>query len=211
MTLFTCRPYVFLLAVPFVFAAAAAAADTTQADPGPLPPGYSTGITGTTHDFDYFMGSGWTATQRRLKATGVGSKEWDTFPSRLCATSYLGGMATVDELDMPSKGTAGLTVRTFDPAKHQWSIYWISSRDGQLEMSPMQGGFHGSKGEFYGPDHDAQGRPVKVRFLWTLFDHDHARWEQAFSYDNRTWETNWIADFVRGDRAQLCDDGRPRR
>ncbi|MFK2889903.1 hypothetical protein ISS98_02095 [Dyella flagellata] len=163
------------------------------------------------HDFDYFMGSGWNATQHRLKATGVGSKEWYEFPSRLCATPYLGGMATVDEVDMPSKGAAGLTVRTFDPAKHQWSIYWISSRDGILEMPAMVGGFHGSHGEFYGPDHDAQGRPVKVRFLWTLLDHDHAKWEQAFSYDNRTWETNWIADFVRGDRAELCDDGRPRR
>jgi hypothetical protein len=206
MTLLTCKPYAFLLAL--AFAAAAAANEPPQAA---VPPGYSTTVTGSAHDFDYFMGSGWQTTQHRLKATGVGSKEWNTFPATLCATPYLGGMATVDELYMPSKGTAGLTLRTFNPAKRQWSIYWINSRDGVLEMPPMLGGFNGKQGEFYNEDHDAQGRPVKVRFIWTLRDHDHARWEQAFSYDNRTWETNWTADFLRGDRAKLCEDGRPRR
>ncbi|XRD86406.1 hypothetical protein ISN73_22565 [Dyella acidisoli] len=157
------------------------------------------------------MGSGWLTTQHRLKETGVGSKEWYTYPATLCATHYLGGMATVDEMYAPTKGTSGLTLRAFDPAKRQWSIYWVSSRDGLLEMPPVVGGFHGNQGEFYSEDHDAHDRPVKVRYLWTIRDQDHARWEQAFSYDNRTWETNWIGDFVRGDRAKLCDDGRPRR
>ena len=208
MTLFTCKPYALLLALPF---AEEAAAPPPQTTPRGLPPGSSTTVPGPAHDFDYFMGSGWQTTQHRLKATGVGSKEWNTFPATLCATSYLGGTATVDELYMPSKGTAGLTLRTFNAAKQQWAIYWVNSRDGVLEMPPMLGGFHGNQGEFYNEDHDAQGRPVKVRFIWTLRDHDHARWEQAFSYDNRTWETNWTADFARGDRAKLCDEGRPRR
>jgi hypothetical protein len=44
-----------------------------------------------------------------------------------------------------------------------------------------------------------------------LLDRNHARWEQAFSYDNRTWETNWTAEFVRADPAAVCDDGRPKR
>ncbi|HET7333153.1 hypothetical protein [Dyella sp.] len=212
MSLFKCKPSAFLLAVPFAVAATAATANhPPQAAPGELPPGYSTTVTGTAQDFDYFMGSGWLTTQHRLKATGVGSKEWNTFSATLCATPYLGGTATVDELYMPSKGTAGLTLRIFDPAKRQWSIYWVNSKKGVLEMPPMLGGFHGKQGEFYNEDHDAQGRPVKVRFIWTLRDHEHARWEQAFSYDNRTWETNWTADFVRGDRAKLCEEGRPRR
>ena len=54
----------------------AAGADTTSAV---LPPGYSTSRTGDIHDFDYFVG-GWTAKQRRLKARGVGSSDWDEFP-----------------------------------------------------------------------------------------------------------------------------------
>ena len=62
----------------------------------------------------------------------------------------------------------------------------------------------------YGEDRD-NGRPVKVRYTWTKVDRDHARWEQAFSYDDRSWETNWRADFVRADPAKTCEAGRPKR
>src|SRR5579864_6074654 len=83
----------------------AAAAGTAAAAPdgkttGPVPPGYTTTLTGSVHDFDYFAG-GWTLKQRRLKARGVGSKEWDEFPGVECLALYLGGLATVDELYMP--------------------------------------------------------------------------------------------------------------
>lgn len=122
---------------------------------------------------------------------------------------YLGGMITVDELYFPTKGWAGLTLRTFDLEKRQWSIYWISSTTGRLD-TPVFGGFDGDRGEFYGEDVDG-GRAVKVRYAWTKLDRDHARWEQAFSYDDRTWEINWIADFTRADPATTCEAGRPKR
>jgi hypothetical protein len=179
----------------------------TSADES-MPPGYTTTRTGDVRDFDYFQG-GWTTHQRRLRARGVGSKEWEEFPATLCMSLYLGGMATVDELYFPTKGWAGLTLRTFDVDKHQWSIYWVSSATGKLEV-PVLGGFDGKHGEFYGEDQDA-GRPVKVRYTWDKIDDDHARWEQAFSYDNRTWETNWTADFTRADAAKTCEAGRPKR
>jgi hypothetical protein len=84
----------------------------------------------------------------------------------------------------------------------------VSSASGKLE-SPVVGGFEGKHGAFYGEDQD-NGRPVKVRYTWDVHDHDHARWEQAFSYDNKSWETNWTADFVRADPATTCQGGRPR-
>jgi len=164
--------------------------------------------TGGVHDFDYFAG-GWATRQRRLTARGVGSNDWEEFPATLCMTPYLGGIATVDELYFPTKGWAGLTLRTFDAAKRQWSIYWVSSRTGTLD-TPVVGGFDGDRGEFYGEDEDG-GRPVTVRYAWTKLDADHARWEQAFSYDGRSWETNWIADFARAESPSVCDGGRPRR
>jgi hypothetical protein len=173
------------------------------------PPGYSIARTGTIHDFDYFEG-GWTTHQRRLKARGVGSNEWEEFPGNLCMRLYLDSMATVDEIYFPTKGTAGLTVRMFDPNTHQWSIYWASSATGKLDPVPVVGGFEGNHGEFYASDQE-KGRPIKVRFTWNKLDHDHARWEQAFSYDNRTWETNWTADFSRADPASVCVNGRPKR
>jgi len=186
--------------------APSAAADNPEAI---APPGYSTTRTGNVHDFDYFAG-GWTTHQRRLKARGTGSADWEEFPAILCMTLYLGGTATVDELYMSTKHLAGLTLRTFDPQKHQWSIYWVSSATGKLDPVPVVGGFDGNRGEFYAADSE-NGRPIKVRFTWDKIDHDHARWEQAFSYDNRTWETNWTADFERTDTARACENGQPKR
>lgn len=72
------------------------------------------------------------------------------------------------------------------------------------------GGFQGNHGEFYGDDED-NGHPIRVRYTWDKLDHDHARWKQAFSYDNRTWETNWIGEFVRADPAEVCVNNRPKR
>src|SRR5215831_19133979 len=108
--------------------------------------------TGDVHDFDYFAGA-WTTRQRRLKARGVGSNDWEEFPATLCMTPYLDGMATVDELFFPTKGWAGLTLRAFDLQKRQWLIYWVSSANGKLD-TPVVGGFNGNHGEFYGEDQD---------------------------------------------------------
>jgi len=173
------------------------------------PPGFTMDRKGDVHDFDYFAGA-WTTQQHKLKARGVGSTEWEDFPGTLCMTPYLAGSATVDELYFPDKGTAGLTLRVFDPARRQWSIYWVDSKRGRLDPVPVVGGFSGEHGEFYAEDHDGS-RPVKVRFLWQKIDRDHARWEQAFSYDDRTWETNWTADFTRADPAAVCEHGQPKR
>ena len=181
---------------------------TAQTAAPTVPPGYTTKGTGEMHDFDYFAGA-WTTRQRRLKARGVSSNDWEEFPGTLCASLYLDGMATVDELYFPSKRRAGLTLRAFDLEKRQWSIYWLNSATGKLDLGVV-GGFAGNHGEFYGEDQD-NGRPVRVRYMWNKIDRDHAKWEQAFSYDNRSWETNWTADFVRGDAATLCEGGRPKR
>ena len=115
----------------------------------------------------------------------------------------------MDELEFPTKGWSGVTLRAFDVASRRWSVYWISSKTGRLD-APVVGGFTGDHGEFYGDDTDT-GRPVKVRYAWTKIDRDHAHWEQAFSYDGKSWEVNWTAEFERGDPAALCDAGRPKR
>jgi len=172
------------------------------------PAGYTLDRTGGAHDFDYFQG-GWTTLQRRLKVRGAGSTEWEEFPATLCMTLYLDGVSTVDEIWFPTKQWAGLTLRTFDLKKRQWSIYWVSSASGRLDP-PVVGGFTAQRGEFYGEDRD-ENRPVKVRYTWLKVDNDHAHWEQAFSYDDRTWETNWTAEFVRSDAAKVCERGRPKR
>jgi hypothetical protein len=185
------------------------AAACSAAPPRPTLPAGAVVRTGDVHDFEYFDGA-WTTQQRRLKARGVGSSDWDEFPATLCTTLYLGGMVTVGELYFPTKGWSGVTVRAFDLEHRRWSVHWVSGKVGRLGGAPVTGGFAGDRGEFYGDDDD-DGRAVVVRTMWHKRDRDHARWEQAFSYDGRTWETNWTAEFVRADPAATCEAGRPKQ
>ena len=109
---------------------------------------------------------------------------------------------TAEESYSPTKGVSGLFLYAFDLEKQQWTLYWIDPKSGKLE-SPLFGGFENARGEFYGEDTDG-GLPVKVRYSWIKEDQDHARWEQAFSFDNKSWETNWTSEFTRVDPAKYC-------
>jgi hypothetical protein len=131
--------------------AIAACASTAQVSPAAsaIPDaalGYSTTLTGDVHDFDDFGGA-WSFKNWRLKARNVGSKDWDEFPALSCTSVLLDSVANVDEVFFPTKGWSGVTFRTFNIAKKQWSIYWVNSRDGVL-FPPVLGGFQGSEGYF---------------------------------------------------------------
>jgi hypothetical protein len=150
--------------------------------------------TGDIHDFDFLYGD-WIFTNRQLKQRWVGSDDWEVFPASLHCEGHMGGVVNIDEGVFPTKGFSGMTVRIFNPATRQWSLYWINSKTGVL-FPPVVGGFTGDRGEFYGEDTDA-GRAIKARFIWTRQGADKARWEQAFSLDGKTWETNWVMEHSR--------------
>ena len=168
----------------------------------PVPPGYSTSLKGGIHDFDFLLGA-WTTQQKHLKAFAAGSGEWVEAPANQhCAIPYLNGQAIVDQSHFPNKDPAGMFLFTFNPVQLQWAIRWVSAKTGEVDP-PYVGGFQGLRGEFYGDD-EYKGRPIKVRIIWTNPDRDHARWEQSFSYDDRTWELNWVSDFTRADPTGIC-------
>jgi hypothetical protein len=147
------------------------------------------------HAFDFNTGD-WIVTNRRLKQRGGGSTDWEVFTSTERAALYLDGMCSIDESDFGSKGFKGMTFRLYSPEKDEWSIWWITSKDGRLQP-PVFGRFEGTRGTFHGDDED-DGRPVKVAFDWRTDDPNNPRWSQAFSYDGgQTWETNCILDFRR--------------
>lgn len=148
------------------------------------------------NDFDFLTGH-WNVTNRRLAKPLTGSDEWEEFPGVSVATRHFGGAASFDEIEFPTKGSSGLTVRVRDVESGLWSIYWASSARGVLDTRPMVGAFEGDRGEFFGEE-TCEGRPVRCRFVWTVSGADAARWEQAFSEDDgRTWETNWTMDLTR--------------
>jgi hypothetical protein len=151
-------------------------------------------MTSFVSDFAFLDGD-WICHNRRLLKALSECDEWDEFDGTVSFRHMIGGVANVDELLAPDRGLAGLTVRTFDVERAEWSIFWVNRRDGRMEP-PVVGRFVDGVGTFLGPD-VFEGTPITVRFRWDTTGAS-PRWEQAFSTDGgETWETNWTADFVR--------------
>jgi hypothetical protein len=154
-----------------------------------LPPGAS--------DFDFLHGS-WRVAHERLAERLKGSKNWVRFGGTMHAKPILGGLGNFDEnvIELPQGTYQACSLRMFNTQRAQWSISWIDGRDPKLDP-PMYGGFSGGVGTFFGDD-TFEGKPLRVRFLWSQIKARSARWEQAFSIDaGNSWEPNWIMNFER--------------
>ena len=149
---------------------------------------------GDVHDFDFLDGR-WNVHNRFLRSRLSGDHVWEEFPGTSWVERRLGGLVNVDEIDFPTRGFTGMTVRLFDVRERRWSIHWTDTRRAIL-YPPVLGGFSGNRGLFFGEDVDG-GRTVRVRFIWERRSGDRAHWEQAFSLDGHSWETNWVMDFSR--------------
>jgi hypothetical protein len=149
-------------------------------------------------DFDFFMGR-WRVRHHRLKRRLANCADWDDFSGTSSARPLLGG-GNIDENEIPLPGDPyiGVTLRTVDPRTGTWRIYWFDSRDPEAVDPPMMGRFENGVGLFHA-DHMFEGRPIRVRFLWSRpTEATTCRWEQAFSADHgQTWEINWVMDFSR--------------
>jgi hypothetical protein len=134
---------------------------------------------------------------RRLVARLAGSTEWKEFTATSDARGLPTGLANEDVFRSDHiPGFVGMSFRFFDVERRQWGIYWADNQTGSLQ-APVFGSFEGEVGLFEGPD-TFQGRPIRVRYIWSGAGTDHPRWEQAFSPDEgRTWETNWTMEFTR--------------
>ncbi|WP_327004793.1 hypothetical protein OHA72_58850 [Dactylosporangium sp. NBC_01737] len=148
------------------------------------------------NNFDFIVGT-WTSTQRRLRKVLAGSDDWYEFPATSRAWNVMGGAGNVDEIDFPTQGFSGVTLRLYDPGTQLWSLYWASSRTG-LTLPPMVGRFgEDGRGVFSGDD-VYDGVPIACNYIWSRITPESARWEQEFSADGgQTWETNWVMDFTR--------------
>jgi hypothetical protein len=150
--------------------------------------------TGDLHDFDFLDGD-WVVQNRYLRSRLNGDYVWEEFPGRSRLERRLGGLVNVDEIDFPTRGFTGMTVRLFDVEERRWSIYWTDTRRTVLGP-PVRGGFDGDRGAFFGDDVEG-GRAVQVRFIWERRPGGRGHWEQAFSLDGVSWETNWVMEFSR--------------
>jgi hypothetical protein len=149
-------------------------------------------------DFDFFFGR-WDVSHRRLRKRLEADTNWESFEGTCDVQPILGGLGNLDDnlIALPDGSYRAATVRTFDPATGQWSIWWIDGRNPLTIDMPMRGRFEDGLGTFFCED-AFNGQPIRVRFIWSRIKEKSARWEQAFSPDGgNTWETNWIMDFAR--------------
>ena len=152
-------------------------------------------------DFDFLPGR-WRVRNRYLRGRLQGSSDWVEFEATSVARPLPDGLGNEDEFRTDHDGGfIGMSFRFFDPETQLWSIYWADSRRPGALDPPVVGSFSGDVGIFEGT-HRLEGRPIRVRFVWSGVTTPTPRWEQAFSDDGgETWETNWIMDFTRIDAA----------
>lgn len=152
-------------------------------------------------DFDFLVGR-WTVQHHRLQKRLAGCTTWDDFTGTSQLWLVMDGLGTVDDnwLDAPSGAYRAATLRAYDTTQRHWCIWWLDGRFAPQMDTPMRGGFGADGvGRFYA-DEDFEGRPIRVRFVWSHITPRSARWEQAFSVDRgATWEVNWVMDFERAD------------
>ena len=139
------------------------------------------------HDFDFLTGE-WTIGNRRLLTPGT--DEWDEFDGEATVTSALRGLASIEDLRIPSRGFAGLGVRVFHLDTNEWADHWVSGSNGVVN-EPMLGTFVDGVGTFTTID-DEDGVTVHARGVWDRITPASCRWHQATSSDGgRTWHLNW--------------------
>jgi hypothetical protein len=157
----------------------------------------------SSHDFDFLAGS-WKVRHRRLKERLKGCTEWEECGGTSTLRPIMGGCGNVDDnvIELPSGTYRAASVRAYDAASGQWAIWWIDGRTPHNPLDPgMRGRFEDGVGTFFA-DETFEGRPIRVRFLWTDITPASARWQQAFSEDGgASWETNWVMDFERQEAA----------
>jgi len=149
------------------------------------------------HDFDFLLGK-WSFHLKRRLHPLTGANNWVEYEGTGTCLKVWDGRADLDqvELDGPTGRLEGLTLRTYNPDTHQWSLYWANSKDGKV-VPPQVGEFKNGRGEFYAED-TFNGRSIFVRFVWTNMTTGTPHFEQSFSADGgQTWEVNWITDQTR--------------
>src|ERR1700757_391224 len=152
------------------------------------------------HDFDFLIGD-WKAHVRRLPDRLNNSNAWVEYDGISNHKKILDSNSNFEEFDVTSTDKKlrikAQTLRLYNPATRQWSIYLVDVDNGTLGLPPVVGSFTGNRGEFFDQE-DFKGRAILVRYVWLNISPQSARMEQSFSPDGgKTWEVNWICELSR--------------
>jgi len=151
-------------------------------------------------DFDFLIGD-WKAHVRRLPDRLNNSNVWDVYDGISNHHKLLDSNANFEQFEVTSPDKKlhikAQTLRLYNPASHQWSIYLVDLDNGTLKLPPVVGSFNGNRGEFYNQQ-QYNGRAILVRYLWLNLSPNSSRMEQSFSPDGgKSREVNWICELSR--------------
>jgi len=152
------------------------------------------------HDFDFLIGD-WKAHVRRLPDRLNNSNVWVEYDGISNHHKLLDSNANFEQFEVTSIDKKlhikAQTLRLYNPATRQWSIYLVDLDNGTLDTPPVVGGFSGKRGEFFHQE-TLKGRTILVRYVWLDLSPNSARMEQSYSPDGgKTWEVNWICELSR--------------
>lgn len=164
-----------------------------QAALDPVPPRPARPTPGRPGDFDFLAGE-WKIRHRRLPA---GAKAWEETEGGATCWTILGGVGSVEELRIPSRGFSGMGLRLLDVEKRVWNDHWVNAKSGVLMPPGLSGSFEDGVGIFVADDVD-DGKPIVVGGIWDRITPASCRWRQVLSRDaGKTWEQSWIMDWRR--------------
>jgi hypothetical protein len=151
-------------------------------------------------DFDFLIGS-WKIHLKRLVHAQNGADEWVELDGTVNCRHVLDARAEVEEFKVESADKRmridGLAMRLYNPASHQWSIWWVNAKDGAMYPPPVIGEFKDGRGEFYDQE-VIDGRAAFTRFVWTATATHSPHFEQSISTDGgKTWRLWWVTDQVK--------------
>lgn len=146
-----------------------------------------------------FLAGRWNVRNQKRRRRLAGNNHWDQFNSTLVNWQVLGGRGNVSDaaFSAPDAPYRGMSLRVYNDEKKEWLNWWLDGRTPADIRPPVRGRFGKDGGTLLGDDmHD--GKPVKVRSVWSRTDTASPHWEQSFSADGgKTWELDWVADFTR--------------
>src|SRR5277367_4242926 len=98
------------------------------------------------HDFDFLIGD-WKAHVKRLPDRLVGSTAWLEYDGISRHKKILDSNANFEEFEVESRDghprLKAQTLRLYNPASRQWSIYLVDVDNGTLGLPPVVGEFTG--------------------------------------------------------------------
>ncbi len=143
-------------------------------------------------DFDFLLGR-WEMTVTRH--SGAEPRVLGTEIS--VVERALGGTALVDTWN-----ENGFTIRTFDPNRNLWRLFWTDRGTFQGRIQFWEGRFEGGVGIFIGGDSfpDPQGR-ITSKIVFSDIRKNSVHWEMYHTRDNgETWSLTDVREYRRIER-----------